>query len=478
MNFKTLSQFALAIFAVASSPMTPSLLAGGVHQQYTAVVLPPDGGADSFTQGFIFAALTDRGTIAVAADTSTPGVYNSYTWTDGKQTDLEALPQLPNLTGTSTAINWINQLGFAAGYGTRTNSITNASVENAVVWTPNGQILELFTPQGDQSQANWINDFGQVAGWIANSTADSCWGSFSGTGTQTQAVAWVFGFMVPLGTLGGTNSFAGFTNNLGQVLGPSQTSNEPNPNTGCPPFEPFIWENGKLTRINPGNFGGAEGGPNFLNNQGQAVGFGDLYGDVDFHPFLWSKGKITDLFTVGNLGGGFGSAFFVNERGHVLGTSSLPGDEAVHAVLWRNDEFTDLHTLSTYDCSYPGGINSQDQIVGYSFPCANVTAAHAFIWENGEMVDLNTLISNTTGIRLQYAIGINEDGEIAAQGTLTATGATRAVLLVPNGRWGGADQAASPAALMDAAQPQNSTANTGPLPRTLLKHPWHWTGGQ
>ena len=478
MNFKMLSQFALALLAVASLLMTPSLLAKGMHQQYTVVVLPPDGGADSFLPGFsLFAPLTDGDTIGVLADTSTPGVNNSYTWTHGNQTDLEALPQLPNLTGTNTYINWINQHRFAAGYGTRTDSITGASVENAAAWAPDGQILELFTPEGDQSDANWINDFGQVAGWISNSTPDSCFGAFSGTGIQTQAVAWVFGFMVPLGTLGGTNSFGAFTNDLGQVLGFSQTSNVPNPNTGCPPFEPFIWENGQLIEILPGNFGGAEGGPNFLNNQGQAVGFGDLYGDVDFHPFLWSKGVITDLFTVGNLGGGFGSAYNVSEKGHVIGISSLPGDAAFHAVLWNKNKFTDLHTLSAYDCSSPAGINSKDQIVGTSFPCGNFLGGHAFIWEKGELVDLNTLIPNTAGIQLVAAAWINEDGKIAAQGILTATGASRAVLLIPNGGWAAADQAASPASLMDPAQPQNS-AGTGSLPRTFLKHPRHWTAGQ
>jgi probable HAF family extracellular repeat protein len=397
------------------------------------VFLPPDGGADSFAAGYLFyAALTDWGTVGVSADTSTQGVFNSYIWTRGRQTDLEALPQLPNLTGTNTYINWVNEWGFAAGYGTRTNSITGASLDNAAVWTPDGKIFELSTPEGHQSHAVWINDWGQVSGWMENATADPCFASSTvGVQNQSQAVVWQFGRMIPLGTLGGTDSYGEFINDLGQVSGHSQTSNTVNANTGCPPFDPFIWANGKMTDINPGNFGGAAGGTNFLNNRGQAVGFGDLYGDVDFHPFLWEKGKLTDLFTVGNLGGGFGAAFNVNDRGHVVGISSLPGDQTIHAVLWRNGEFTDLQTVDGDPCSEPYRINSHDQIVGVSGSC-DFKTTHPFLWEKGKMVDLNALVPADSVIQLTYAGWINEEGEIAAQGVLTASGDTRAVLLIPD----------------------------------------------
>jgi uncharacterized membrane protein len=91
----------------------------------------------------------------------------------------------------------------------------------------------------------------------------------------------------------------------------------------------FLWENGRMTDMIPSDFGGAEGGTNYLNNRGQAVGYADLYGDVGFHPFLWEKEEVTDLFTVGNLGRGFGSAFNVNEEGHVVGVSSLPSDLSI-----------------------------------------------------------------------------------------------------------------------------------------------------
>ena len=402
------------------------------HRQYRVVILPPDGGADSYLAGYLFyAPLTDRGTLGVAADTNTPGVFvNSYTWTNGEQVDLQPLPQLPNLTGTNTFINWINELGVAAGYGTRIDSSSGASVDNAAVWAPKGQVFELSTPEGDQSHAVWINDFGQVSGWIANSTADPCSFLFSGTGFQTQGVAWEFGVMVPLGTLGGTNSYGEFINNRGQVSGHAEISNVPNPIIGCPPFDPFIWENGKMIDINPGNFGGPFGGTNFLNNHGQATGYGDT-AEPRAHPFLWDNGKITDLFTVGNLGGSYGGGLNVNEECHVVGVASLPGDASSHAVLWRESEFVDLKTLAGDGCSQPSFIDSRDRIVGVSAPC-DFSTQRAFLWEDGEIVDLDMLIPADSGIQLKSADWINEHGEIAAQGVLTATGDTRAVLLIPD----------------------------------------------
>jgi len=434
----------------------------------------PDGGPDSFLAGYSFyAPLTDRSTIGVVADTSTPGVFNSYAWTDGKQTDLQALPPLPNLTGTNTYINWINQWGLAAGYGTRIDSVTSASIDNAVIWTPDGHIFELSTPEGDQSHAVWVNDFGQVSGWIANSTVDPC--AF-GVGLQSQGAVWEFGSPRPLGTLGGTDSYGEFINNLGQVSGHSETSNTANADTGCPPFDPFIWENGKITDINPGNFGGAEGGTNFLNNQAQAVGFGTLSGEVVSHPFLWSRGKLTDLFTVGNLGGPLNSAYNVNELGHAVGVNSN-ADGAILAVLWRNGGFTDLLSLSEDgdDCSEPFRINSWDQIVGVSFSC-ETGVEHAFLWENGEMVDLNKLIPTDSGLELESANWISDEGVIAAQAVLTEgsnSGDSPAVLLIPSGEGDSGVQAESTAAPENATiTPKSGDPTTGtPKKSALVKTP-------
>jgi probable HAF family extracellular repeat protein len=433
------------------------------HQRYRVVILGTDGGADSFLAGYLFyAPLNDRGTIGVAADTSVAGAYNSYTSTGGKQTDFQALPGPAGSPANGTYINWMNQLGFAVGYSANgvQDPIVGGTESEAVLWAPNGQIFNLGTLGGYQSHAIWVNDFGQVSGWVENTTADP----FSeGAGAETRGFIWQLGVMRTFGTLGGPDSYGEFINNLGQVSGHSYTSDTANGVTGVPPFDPFIWQDGKMTDINPGNFGGAEGGTNFLSNHGHAVGFGTLAGEAVAHPFLWQNGKLTDLFTVGNLGGSLNSAYNVNELGHVVGVSSVSDNSAFHAVLWRDGTFTDLLTVDGDGCSEPYRINSHEQIVGISAPC-DFSAEHAFLWENGGMVDLNTLIPSNSGIQLLFAAWINDDGEIAAQAILTSTGAYRAVLLIPDGACDG-----DCAATAEASQKKSSnTPQAAEATQTML----------
>jgi probable HAF family extracellular repeat protein len=213
-----------------------------------------------------------------------------------------------------------------------------------------------------------------------------------------------------------------------------------------------------MTDINPGNFGGAQGGTNYLNNAGQVVGFGTVPGEAGAHPFLWQKGKLKDLFLVGNLGGNLNSAYNVNERGDVVGIAALSDNSAFHAVLWPHDgAFTDLKTLAGDPCSQPYRINSHNQIVGFSGAC-DFSTQHAFLWENGEMVDLDTLIPSDSGIQLSTANWITERGEIAAQATLTKGGAYRAVLLIPDGDCDG-DCAARVAARHDEQRSATTSTN-------------------
>jgi probable HAF family extracellular repeat protein len=280
---------------------------------------------------------------------------------------------------------------------------------------------------GYQSQANAVNDFGQVTGWVENTTPDPF--SF-GEGAETQAFIWQFGMMRRLGTLGGPDSNAFFINDLGQAAGCSLTNSTPNPATGFPTFDAFIWENGKMIDLNPGNFGGTQGCANFLNNRGQVVGFMDTAGDVHDHPFLWEHGKITDLFTEGNLGGANGSAMAVSEAGHVAGNAELPVQGQHHAVLWREGGIIDLQTVDGDPCSLAFFLNSSDQVVGTSGACDESTA-HGFLWESGGIVDLNALVPSSSGIQLQFALSISESGVIVGNGILNDSGDNRAFLLIP-----------------------------------------------
>jgi probable HAF family extracellular repeat protein len=473
----TLLALALLNSLLAATDVTAQQALTGVkHQSYAVVVLPPTGGgSNTFLPGYLFfAPLTPGGTAGVLSDTSTPGGLSSYTWTAGRKTHLQPLPQSPDLSGTNTYINHINVWGLSAGFGTRVDG-TGVSFDQASLWLPNGRVFPLQAPAGAQSRAAWVNDFGQASGWIAaNSIEDGCSPSFV-TGFQSQAVVWQFGVPRSLGTLGGTDSYGSFINDRGQIAGSAQTSDVPDSITGCPPFDPFVWQNGKMTDINPGNFGGAQGDINFLSNAGHAVGFGTLAGELSFHAFMWKGGTLTDLSTTGNLGGGVDIAFNVSERGHVVGLSTTPAG-AFLAVLWRDGTFTNLGSLTAEgdDNSEPFRINSRDQVVGASVSSAT-GAEHAFIWENGQMADLNALIPASAGLHLLSANWIDDDGVIAALAQVTAgpdTGTERAVLLFPTGRWeddAGTRSAAAPRAAMIAGPSQAAAAAA--TPRALIRTP-------
>jgi probable HAF family extracellular repeat protein len=201
-------------------------------------------------------------------------------------------------------------------------------------------------------------------------------------------------------------------NERGQVTGISYTNATPNPETGPPATDPFLWDHGRM--IDLGTLGGNFGAPNWLNNHGQVAGLSNLAGDLTSHPFLWDRGVLTDL---GTLGGDNGSAIFINDVGDVVGEADLPGSETAHAFLWRRGVMTDLGTLGTN--SVADDVNSRGQVVGAS-QLANRTEPpfrHAFLSENGgPMIDLNTLIPANSGLELVHAFNINERGEIAVIG--------------------------------------------------------------
>jgi len=90
---------------------------------------------------------------------------------------------------------------------------------------------------------------------------------------------------------------------------------------------------------------------------------------------------------------------------------------------------TDLGVFAGDPCSIAYVINSAGQVVGTSDDCSG-NNAHALLWENGSMADLNALIPAGSGVQLTVGLGINEQGQIAAQGVLPS-GDIHAFLLTP-----------------------------------------------
>jgi probable HAF family extracellular repeat protein len=381
--------------------------------------------------------LNSRGTVVSGADTflpnpnygnpsiflpptgSPPGdpfIQHAFQWQGGVLQDLGTLPGGYNSTAFAISKN-----GLVAGASETgaMDPLLGVPAADAVLWK-NGKIIDLGPIEGGyESAAIAVNDRGQAAGYGLNTVPDNFW-FFS---TQARAFFWQNGAIQDLGTLGtGTDAFAFFINDRGQIAGASFANTTVNPVlTACtlfqlpiPTQDPFLWENGKMTDL--GTFGGTCGLPNAMNNRGQVVGQSDLAGDASFHAFVWtSPGPMQDL---GTLGGSNSAASWINDAEDVVGSADI-SPTAYHAFLWRHGVMTDLGTLGSGSgpCSGALGINSNRQVVGSSGDCLLDQTSHAFLWENGQITDLNIFNHPGSGLQqLMLGYNVNDRGEIDGLG--------------------------------------------------------------
>jgi probable HAF family extracellular repeat protein len=320
---------------------------------------------------------------------------------------------------------WMNAAGEIVGISEngQIDPLLGFNQSRAVLWK-NGEIKNLGSFGGNQNAAAGINSRGQIIGNSQNTIPNTL--CFFGT-TQIRGFLWQDGQMQDLGTLGsGSCVFPGFINERGQIAGDADTTSTPNPLTGVPTHDPFLWEDGTMHDL--GTLGGAVGfasgggGLGGLNNRGQVIGASSVAanpgaclteGDPNCHPFLWDKGKLIDLNT-STIGGNPLSVEAINDAGELVGQAAFP-NAPFDAYLWRNGVATDLGTLDGDCFSGAFAINSHAQVVGVTYLCDG-SFSRAFLWENGAIVDLNTLIPAESPLQLVFPADVNDRGEIAGTG--------------------------------------------------------------
>ena len=96
--------------------------------------------------------------------------------------------------------------------------------------------------------------------------------------------------MQDLGTLGGPDSGAWIINDRGQIAGESFTSFTPNPSSGVPTIDPFLWDPKQKKMIDLGSLGGTFGFPLWMNNRGHVVGSSNPAGDMTSAPLPLERG--------------------------------------------------------------------------------------------------------------------------------------------------------------------------------------------
>jgi len=226
---------------------------------------------------------TDLGTLPRGSSSFAYWVNNRGLIVGQSQNGLiDPLTGFPEANGVLWKQSQIVNLGTLGGNQSNANAIND---HDQVV---GGALNKLFDPFADSP----LIGFGTLGSFAQTYI-------FTPAATQTHAFLWQDGEMQDLGTLGGPDSNALLLNDSGQVAGVSFVNSIANP-SGVPTVDPFVWEQGRMADL--GTLGGTFGAPYWLNNRGQVVGLSNLAGDMTYHPFLWTEpGPMHDL---GTLGGG------------------------------------------------------------------------------------------------------------------------------------------------------------------------------
>lgn len=269
-----------------------------------------------------------------------------------------------------------------------------------------GVITDLGTLGGADSYATGINDGGEVVGHALNAA-----------GVQ-RAFLYAAGVMSDLGTLGGPASRAAAINKRGDIVGTAQIGD------GFWDNRAFLLKRGArmqdLGRFEVPNQEGASSAMG-LNEARQVVGTSDLAFNAPespMHAFHYSCEEMTDL---GTFGGAVSTGYAINAKGQVVGDASI-GHQQNRAFIWYKGVLKNLGDGPDGKASGARGINDHGQVVGYEAQeWGPDTWVRAFIYQAGNMRILNKLIPPASGWSIEFAVGINNSGQIAATGCKSGT---------------------------------------------------------
>ena len=292
-------------------------------------------------------AVNDSGAI-VGQSSQGRGWYDSPTmatlWQDGTKTSLGSLGG-----NFSLAYN-INNSGVVVGWSQLTGSTSNSYYDNspihAFVWN-SGTMTDLgLLPGGDSSDAQDINDSGQIVG-----SADvAAQGIYSYRALH--AVTWTGGTISDLGTLGGPGSIGYALNNSGVIVGSGDTS------TLAPQSTYYGWYYGYGSGGTGNGAGGGTGGGGSSPGGGTGGNAGGGSGSGNNTPPL-----------AGGAGGRSVKSAQGTRSSHSPTSRGIGDTYVSHAFRFVNGKMEDLNAFIDPDNGWElltaTDINASGQIVGY-----------------------------------------------------------------------------------------------------------------
>lgn len=205
-----------------------------------------------------------------------------------------------------------------------------------------------------------------------------------------------------LGTLGGGRSEGVAMNELGQVVGWSETPQGK--------AHAFLWQNGTMYDL--GTLGGPRSAAVSVNDRSEVVGWSDTAGGGR-HAFLWKKGRMRDL---GAPRGMRSEALAINEQGQVIGNVYLrrsagrlvrPG-----AVMWWKGATTSLGPIHGRP-SRAVALSERGAVIGDALPWRADRVTRAFLWRDGKA----TVLGGPAGRDGSVAVAINDAGQVVVRAT-------------------------------------------------------------
>ncbi|MGM9488622.1 DUF3466 family protein [Ideonella sp. YS5] len=208
-------------------------------------------------------------------------------------------------------------------------------------------------------------------------------------------------------------------NASGHVVGTSRTAKSRT--------RAFFFHDGLMLEI--GYLGGHDSAALGINDSDQAVGYADVGGTDDIHAFLYRNGRTKDLGTL--PGGNYSAASAINNRGRIVGWSNLAQNGLMVPILYKKGTMAALPMLDGATWGKALALNEADWVVGETEVAAG--ERHAFLYDGHSTYDLNDMLTADQRAEwtIEQAVGINDLGQIAANGRHRTSGAVRAFLFSP-----------------------------------------------
>ena len=282
--------------------------------------------------------------------------------------------------------------------------------------------IDLGTLGGKNSFIGYsgLNDRGEAVGFSETRVPDPDGEDVCGFGTQLtcRPFLWRDGHMRALPTVGGNNGQANAINIHGQIAGFAETAIS---DSTCPAGFvsktdlAVIWEDGQAHAL-PTVGRDPDAQAQGINERGQAVGYSGNC-TTALHAVLWENGRAFPLPGLGPERSNI--AWAINNQGQVVGESRSADGTTFLAVTWKNGEITKLDngTLPGDHAALATGINSRGQVVGSTVD-SGFNWSHAFIYQDGVMKDLNTMFPADSNLFATMGNTINERGQISGMATV------------------------------------------------------------